>query len=93
MSEAKNNNALGAGTVLSGSGRRYTVVRVLGQGGFGITYLATAPVRVENVTVKGSFAIKEHFLSSDCERDPATSRVVYSNPVKDRVESLRKDLI
>lgn len=69
------------------------IERVLGAGGFGITYLATATVKVGNVTVDVRFAVKEHFLGSLCERDSATSRVVYSNPVKTEVENSRKDFV
>lgn len=62
-------------------------------GGFGITYKASANIRVGNVTGRFTFAIKEHFMSSDCERDTDTSRVVYSNPAKERVENSKKDFI
>lgn len=62
-------------------------------GGFGITYKASASIRVGNVTGRFTFAIKEHFMSSDCERDSDTSRVVYSNPAKERVENSKKDFI
>lgn len=88
-----NNNILQPGHILKSPNYSYRIERVLGIGGFGITYLATASVKVGNVSVKVNFAIKEHFLSSDCERDLDTSRVVYSNPARERVESSRKDFI
>lgn len=88
-----NNNLLQPGHVLKSPNYSYRIERVLGVGGFGITYLASATVKVGNVSVKVNFAVKEHFMSSDCERDLDTSRVVYSNPAKDRVESSRKDFI
>ncbi|WP_347296883.1 protein kinase [uncultured Bacteroides sp.] len=47
----------------------YRVVRVLGQGGFGITYLAI------HVRLKKKFAIKEFFPKSLCDRDTDTSHV------------------
>lgn len=86
-------NALPAGTEIRSKEYTYVIERVLGAGGFGITYLATATVRVGNVTVDVRFAVKEHFLGSLCERDSTTSRVVYSNPVKAEVENSRKDFV
>lgn len=88
-----NNNILQPGHILKSPNYSYRIERVLGVGGFGITYLASAIVKVGNVSVKVNFAIKEHFMSSDCERDPNTSKVIYSNPAKERVESSRKDFI
>jgi serine/threonine protein kinase len=86
-------NALSIGTILKNGDRNYKIEKVLGAGGFGITYLASTVVKVGNVDMKCKLAIKEHFMSSDCERNESTSQVVYSNPAKDRVESSRKDFI
>lgn len=86
-------NILPKGHVLNSGSYTYVIEEVLGCGGFGITYLAFASVKVGNVSVLGKFAIKEHFVSSDCEREQDTSRVVYSNPARERVESSRKDFI
>ncbi len=47
----------------------YMVERVLGQGGFGITYLAI------HVRLKKKVAIKEFFPKSFCDRDADTSHV------------------
>lgn len=88
-----NIHTLRPGYVLRSPEYAYRIERALGQGGFGITYLAAAALKVGNVSVKVNFAIKEHFLGSDCEREPDTSRVVYSNPAKDRVESSRRDFV
>jgi len=58
--------ALPVGTVLVGKNNSYEITKVLGQGGFGITYLANANVEVRgnlgimNVTVK--VCIKEFFM-------------------------------
>ena len=50
-------------------GGRYRIEQVLGQGGFGITYLAEDCVTRQNV------AIKEFFMKEYCSRDDGTSRV------------------
>ena len=48
---------------------RYRILDVLGQGGFGITYLA------EQTNLGRKVAIKEFFMSEYCNRDPQTSWV------------------
>ncbi|MCQ2256741.1 MAG: serine/threonine protein kinase [Bacteroidaceae bacterium] len=50
-------------------GGKYKIKKVLGQGGFGITYLA------ENTMLDGKVAIKEFFFKEYCDRDEATSHV------------------
>ena len=50
-------------------GGRYRIVETLGQGGFGITYLAIQSGLERKV------AIKEFFMKEFCERDEATSHV------------------
>ena len=52
---------LGEGSTLQGG--KYHIVKVLGQGGFGITYLA------EQVLLKRKIAIKEFFMGIYCARD------------------------
>lgn len=47
----------------------YRIEKVLGQGGFGITYLAT------DLNLQRSVAIKEFFPKDFCERDETTSQV------------------
>ncbi len=47
----------------------YRIERVLGQGGFGITYLAT------DTTLERFVAIKEFFPKDYCDRDSSTSHV------------------
>ncbi len=55
------------GTLLQGG--KYKIERVLGQGGFGITYLAT------QVLLGRKVCIKEFFFKQFCERDEGSSRV------------------
>lgn len=61
MQNDKQQNVLKRGTQLLGG--TYKISRVLGQGGFGITYLA------EQSMLKKSFAIKEFFIQNLCARD------------------------
>ncbi|MGN1213306.1 MAG: protein kinase, partial [Bacteroidaceae bacterium] len=59
-------------TLQSGStlqGGRYKIVKTLGQGGFGITYLA-----IQN-GLERKVAVKEFFMKELCERDTTTSHV------------------
>ena len=48
---------------------KYRIVRVLGQGGFGITYLA------EHTMLDKYVAIKEFFPKEYCDREDTTSHV------------------
>ena len=80
------------GAKLHSPKRTYTIEKVLGQGGFGITYKVSANLKVDNVTIRTHFAIKEFFMSEACERDEHNS-ICYSSPVKDKVEESRKDFL
>lgn len=73
---------LPSGATLQGG--KYRIIRVLGQGGFGITYLA------EQTGLGMKVAIKEFFLKGSCQRDATTSRV--SVPVTDNKELVAKCL-
>lgn len=65
--------ALKPGTVLRGAEYVYRIDRVLGQGTFGITYLAFASVTVEGklgkMKVDAPFAVKEFFMRDINERE------------------------
>ena len=80
------------GAKLHSPKRTYTIEKVLGQGGFGITYKVSANLKVDNVTIRTHFAIKEFFMGEACERDEHNS-ICYSSPVKDKVEESRKDFL
>ena len=67
---------LPAGASLQGG--KYKIVKVLGHGGFGITYLAI------QTGLGMKVAIKEFFLKGSCERDNTASEV--SVPVTDNAE-------
>ena len=60
-------------------GGKYSIERVLGQGGFGITYLAKRKVTVTDTIGKIEttipVAIKEFFMKDLCNRDTDTSQV------------------
>ena len=60
-------SALRVNSMLQGG--KYRIIEKLGQGGFGITYLA------ENTLLLGKVAIKEFFFKEYCDRDDSTSRV------------------
>ena len=67
------------GTELRSPNCNYKVIKVLGHGGFGITYLVEGVVRVGNIPVTVRFALKEHFINTMCSRDPQSQRVVVSS--------------
>lgn len=73
--------ALPIGTVLKykpifGKESVYTVRRVLGQGGFGITYLVTKEVMDGNIPHHHKYAIKEFFVKGKCWRRPNALRMM-----------------
>lgn len=71
----------------------YEITDTLGSGGFGITYLATTTMLMGNIPVTVKVAIKEHFLSGDCERKANSYNLSYSQPSADRVERSRKSFL
>ena len=79
-------NELKTGSVLQNG--KYRIESVLGQGGFGITYLATQ-------TMLGcKVAIKEFFFRDCCERTPGASTVSVTTEAKrDLVDKFRKKFL
>lgn len=74
------------GSVLQGG--KYEIIRALGQGGFGITYLA------EQVALHRKVAIKEFFMKEYCERDGAMSVTLGTSiGSKDLVERFLKKFL
>lgn len=85
--------ALPPGTVLSNGKQPYTVVRVLGQGGFGITYEVKAELMVGQVSVDVSFALKEFFMKGRCHRAPDGIAVATSHEAADDVNDCMADFL
>ena len=71
-----NNNALKQNTILYGKSHTYTIERVLGQGSFGITYLAMTQVKVSGalgeLETTIQVAIKEFFMKDINGREENT---------------------
>ena len=80
-------SSLAAGTVLHSPTRDYTIVRTLGQGGFGITYLVESRVVIGGLSTTIRFAIKELFLQVLCERGADAVSVSYPNSAKTEVSN------
>ncbi len=72
---------LKAGTTLQNG--KYKIIRVLGQGGFGITYLA------ENTLLEKNVAIKEFFPKDFCGRDNTSHITPGTQNNADTVEKLK----
>lgn len=77
---------------------KYKIERVLGQGGFGITYLAKQKVSVAGalgtIDAEIEVTIKEFFMKELCNRDGASSMVtVPSTGSVDLVEKFRQKFI
>ena len=69
-------------------GHKYRIDKVLGQGGFGITYLCS------HVGLNRQVAIKEFFMKEYCERDKDTSHVsLGTSGSKDLVERFRQKFV
>ena len=90
---AENTNALSPGKLLKSAERTYRIVKTLGSGGFGITYLVEAQSMENGQVTSFYYAMKEHFISRCCERDGADSKIVYSNPVREEVINSQKDFL
>ena len=74
------------GSLLQGG--KYKIEKILGQGGFGITYLA------RQVNLDRDVAIKEFFMKDYCDRDDSSSKVtVGSSGSRDIVAKYREKFV
>lgn len=81
--------ALQPGIRLVSPAKSYTIISVLGRGGFGITYLASTSVMVDNLRMPAMVAIKEHFPADDCARSADGNSVdIYPSAAKRYSQSL-----
>ena len=93
MSEQTFKYALPVGTMLRSNSHEYRIEKVLGVGGFGITYQVSTTLVFNGVPIFTTFALKEHFLSDACERSADSADVVVSRPQQKRVEESRQDFL
>ena len=84
--------ALPIGTVLSNGDNQYRIVKVLGAGGFGITYKVMAKIRLNNVVGNFFFAVKEFFMSG-CDRADDGKTVVIAKSMAEQVAFSLNDFI
>ena len=86
--------SLHEGAVLDSGKFKYTIVKVLGSGTFGITYLATIPVRGSIGSLEMKVAVKEFFMKDVCSRqsdgslqEMSQGGLVYNYAMKFRKEA------
>lgn len=85
--------SLKIGTVLRNGRFSYTIEKVLGAGGFGITYKVSTLVKVDGDSVKMFFAVKEHFIREWCDRDNDTGDVVVSPQMRSKLNESKRDFL
>lgn len=65
----ESNKSTLSNAILNSGDRIYRIIKALGTGGFGITYLVSGEVTAGNITTEAQFAIKEHFPSEFAVRE------------------------
>ena len=86
-------DSLPVGTILDSGVRKYVIKSVLGQGGFGITYLATSTVYAGNIPIEAQFAIKEHYISTMNKRQGTSVAISNENNTAEIKESIDSFLV
>ena len=94
--DTQKNSLLRYGATLQNG--RYTIIRVLGQGGFGITYQATTKEKVTGnlgeMEVEVPVAVKEFFMKDTCLRDQTNNNVsIPSTGSNEQVDKYRQKFI
>lgn len=85
MSEHVEYRGLSSGTCLCGG--KYIIERVIGAGGFGITYYA------KHATLQQYYAIKEFFINGFCIRESATKRVFVQGIEEQEYEGYKRKFV
>lgn len=85
--------SLPSGYRLKSKDRIYEIVKVLGSGSFGITYLATSEITIGNINMTARFAIKEHFIQASCFRGDDGFTVKAVPAAQNEVDSSRADFL
>ena len=87
------NQALSTGTVIKSPKHTYTIRRVLGQGGFGITYLVDTPLKMGNISFKAKFALKELFVDIYCFRREKSTEMEFHQSKASDVERFKQAFV
>lgn len=80
------------GTTLRSKTRVYSLAKVLGAGGFGITYLVSSEIMVGSIPQRLFFVIKEHFLKG-CYRGTNGMEVLCAPTLKKEFDQSKSDFI
>ena len=85
----KNTGSLPLGTILRNGQYQYRIGEVLGQGNYGITYKASAMVKIGNISKPMTFAVKENFAKDYCSRKADGVTLRYA---EEHAEEAERDL-
>ena len=85
----KNTGSLPLGTILRNGQYQYRIEEVLGQGNYGITYKASAMVKIGNISKPMTFAVKENFARDYCSRKTDGVTLRYT---EEHTEEAERDL-
>lgn len=80
------------GTILKSPEQEYKIIKILGVGSFGITYLVTSSVKYGNLSFDLKFVIKEFFIDS-CMREGDHANVRCTPTTKQEFELSKADFL